>query len=56
MIIRDYVPENKARGIREHLVTDDFFGKNYDRRILPTEEWSRYFMNMANTQPPKKPE
>ncbi|MBY0547625.1 MAG: hypothetical protein K2W95_10050 [Candidatus Obscuribacterales bacterium] len=54
MIIRDYVPADPARGIKEHLVTDDFFGKNYDRRILPTHEWSRYFMNMPDTQPPKK--
>lgn len=51
MIIRDYVPADPARGIKEHLVTDDFFGKKYDRRILPTDEWRRYFMNTSDTNP-----
>lgn len=53
MIIRDYVPRDDSKGIPEHLVTDDFFGKAYDRRILPIEEWSRYFMKTPDTAPIK---
>ncbi len=51
MIIRDIVPADPSRGIEEHLVTDDFFGKAYDRRVLPRSEWGIYFANTPLTQP-----
>ena len=48
MIIRDYVPEHidkDGKKVPEHFVCDDFFGKSYDRKVLPRNEWSNYFMN-----------
>ncbi len=44
MIIRDIIPGDPAKGTSDVLVTDDFFGKNYDRRVLPKSEWQTYFM------------
>ncbi|MBX9696140.1 MAG: hypothetical protein K2Z81_27375, partial [Cyanobacteria bacterium] len=44
MIIRDIVPGDPAKGTEDVLVTDDFFGKAYDRRFLPKSEWEMYFM------------
>lgn len=50
MIIKDIIC-----GPPMKLVTDDFFGKSYDRRVLPMDEWERYFMRTANTEPlPKR--
>lgn len=56
MIIKDIVEADPSKGIEEHLVTDDFFGKAYDRRILPRSEWGIYFANSADTRPvPQEP-
>lgn len=51
MIIKDIVDADPAKGIVEHLVTEDFFGKAYDRRILPRKEWGIYFANTGDTLP-----
>jgi hypothetical protein len=41
IIIKDYIPAQGSE--QEYLVTDDFYGKAYDRRVLPRSEWSAYF-------------
>ncbi len=53
MIIKDIVDADAGKGIVEHLVTEDFFGKAYDRRILPRSEWGIYFANTGDTLPRK---